>query len=59
MSTQNKKFYTSLNENGYLCTYDSVTHKCIGILLATVMDIEKYNQECKENIGKIDPKYSK
>lgn len=54
MSTQ-KNFYTSVNKNGYLCAYDSATHKCISIMLATGMNIERYNQECKRFIGKIDP----
>lgn len=58
MSTQ-KNFYTSVNKNGYLCAYDSATHKCISIMLASGMNIERYNQECKRFIGKIDPQYKK
>lgn len=48
MSTQKNNFYTSVNENGYLCAYDCATHKCISIMLATGMDIERYNQKSKE-----------
>ncbi|MGN0454609.1 MAG: hypothetical protein ACI4G1_05485 [Ruminococcus sp.] len=59
MSTQKNNFYTSVNQNGYLCAYDCATHKCISIMLATGMDIERYNQECKRCIGKIDPKHKK
>ncbi|MGN1418105.1 MAG: hypothetical protein ACI4W6_02120 [Acutalibacteraceae bacterium] len=58
MSESNSDFYSSVNKNGFLCTYDLKTHKCIDILLCTGMDIERWEQECKEYIGKTDPKYS-
>ena len=62
MSTnQNKKpnvdFYFARNKDGYMCSYDKLTHKCRGVIVSTGDNVEYIQQHRKEWIGQIDPKY--
>ena len=51
------EIYTGRNEDGWICSYDKKTHKCVGAMLSTGDDIEFYKKNIKKWIGQIDPKY--
>lgn len=55
-SNYSKKYFAR-NKDGFVCSYDSETHKCVGVILSTGDDIELYNRKHDEYIGQIDPKY--
>lgn len=57
MNASKNKIYTALNKEGFLCSYDSETHRCVGVMLAMGNDIELYNQKHNEWIGQLDPKF--
>ena len=51
--------YTGRNKDGWICSFDTKTHRSVGCMLATGDDIEYYNKHCKEWIGQLDPQYEK
>lgn len=52
-----KDFYFARNKDGYVCAYDSKTHKCVDIIVSTGDDIDYYEQHKEEWIGQVDPEY--
>lgn len=58
-TTQKSKTYTGRNKDGFVCSYDCNTHKCVGVMLATGDDVELYKQKHDEYIGQLDPKFEK
>lgn len=57
MSTNKSEIYMSRNKDGFVCSYDSATHKCVGVILSTGDDIELYKKKHDEWIGQLDPKF--
>ena len=59
MSTEKNKpkIYTSRNKDGFLCSYDAETHKCVGVMLSMGDNVEFYKEKHDEYIGQIDPKF--
>lgn len=57
MSTSKNKFYMGRNKDGFVCSYDAITHKCVGVILSTGDDVELYEQKHDEWIGQLDPKF--
>ena len=51
--------YTEKNKDGWICSFDTKTHRCIGCMLATGDDVEYYKKHYKEWIGQLDPQYEK
>lgn len=51
--------YTGRNKVGWICSFDTETHKCVGAMLATGDDIDYYNKHYKEWIGQLDPAYER
>lgn len=50
-------FYIKRNKDGYTCSYDSITHRCRGVIISTGDDVNYINEHEKEWIGQLDPKY--
>lgn len=59
MSTEKSKskIYTARNKDGFLCSYDAETHKCVGVMLSMGDNVELYKEKHDEYIGQIDPKF--
>ncbi|MEE1049769.1 MAG: hypothetical protein U0M60_20405 [Clostridia bacterium] len=55
-SCVNSKIYLAYNKDGFLCAFDSNTHKCIGIITATGDKLLSKEEE-KAIIGTLDPKF--
>lgn len=45
------------NKEGFVCSYDANTHKCVGVMLSTGDNVELYKQKHDEWIGQLDPKF--
>ncbi len=54
MSINNKKIYTKVVK-GYLCAYDNNTKTCIDVMLATGMNIKKWEAFKDKMVGSLDP----
>lgn len=59
MSTEKNKskIYTARNKDGFLCSYDTESHKCVGVMLSMGDNVELYKEKHDEYIGQIDPKF--
>lgn len=59
MSTEKNKskIYTARNKDGFLCSYDAESHKCVGVMLSMGDNVELYKEKHDEYIGQIDPKF--
>ena len=54
MSAKQSKYYNKVID-GYLCTFDSETHQCAGVMLCTGMDIQAWEDFNSKMLGSIDP----
>ena len=57
MAAKEYNFYFARNKDGFLCSYDKKTHRCIGVMLSTGDNIEIYNKHHDSYIGQLDPNY--
>ena len=57
MAANNKNFYLGRNDDGFICTYDAETHRCVDVMISTGDDIELYKTRHDEYIGQLDPNY--
>ena len=49
--------YMARNKDGFVCSYDKSTHRCVGVILSMGDDVELYREKHDEYIGQLDPKY--
>lgn len=56
-TNQKPEKYLSQNKDGFVCSYDSTTHRCVGVILSTGDNVELYEKKHDEYIDQLDPKY--
>lgn len=56
---KSQQIYLSRNSDGFVCSYNSNTHRCVGVILAMGDNVELYEKNHEKYIGELDPKYNK